>query len=254
MHVINSLFSAFLMYSKIPMPKVEWKEENRRYALCFFPLIGGVIGGLFLLWYWICRRYMVEQLLFAVVAVLIPMLVTGGIHMDGYMDVSDAKACMGDRERMLAVMKDSRIGAFAVMYTVLYFLLQTGLFASVQSTAAAEMIGLAFIQSRAYSGLAAVTFRNAKKEGSLQNFSEPAHKLVTVCVEIIFILISWGLMLNLNIRLGLCGIIGGILTFIYYRLFSYKQFGGITGDLEGYFLQVSELVTMACVVLGSYLY
>ena len=49
MHILRSFASAFLMYSRIPMPQVEWKEENRRYALCFFPLIGAVIGAVFIL-------------------------------------------------------------------------------------------------------------------------------------------------------------------------------------------------------------
>ncbi|MBQ1398379.1 MAG: adenosylcobinamide-GDP ribazoletransferase, partial [Clostridia bacterium] len=44
--MIHSFFSAFLMYTRIPMPQVEWREENRRYSLCFFPLCGAVIGGL----------------------------------------------------------------------------------------------------------------------------------------------------------------------------------------------------------------
>ena len=49
--MLNSLFSAFLMYSRIPVPQVEWKEENRRYSLCFFPVIGVVLGIIqILLW------------------------------------------------------------------------------------------------------------------------------------------------------------------------------------------------------------
>lgn len=45
--------------------------------------------------------------------------------------------------------------------------------------------------------------------------------------------------------------VGSVLTFIYYRIFSYKEFGGITGDLAGYFLQLCELVAMMCVVIWS---
>ena len=69
----KSLISAFLMYSRIPMPQVEWKEENRRYALGWFPLIGAVIGGLLLLWRMFCTRFQCGQMLFAAVAVLLPV-------------------------------------------------------------------------------------------------------------------------------------------------------------------------------------
>ena len=53
--MIKSLISAFLMYSRIPMPQIEWKEENRRYALGFFPLVGAVIGGMLILWRCLCN-------------------------------------------------------------------------------------------------------------------------------------------------------------------------------------------------------
>ena len=51
MPVLRSLLIAFSTYSRIPVPQVEWTEENRRYAMCFFPLIGAVLG--LILWGWL---------------------------------------------------------------------------------------------------------------------------------------------------------------------------------------------------------
>ena len=50
MNLIRSFFIAFSMYSKIPMPRTDWTKESMRYAMCFFPVIGAVIGGLLYLW------------------------------------------------------------------------------------------------------------------------------------------------------------------------------------------------------------
>ena len=50
----SSLVIAFATYSRIPMPRVDWSEENRRYSLCFFPLIGLVIGAVMAGWLWLC--------------------------------------------------------------------------------------------------------------------------------------------------------------------------------------------------------
>ena len=86
--MLKSLISAFLMYSRLPMPKIEWKPENRRYALGFFPLVGAVIGFLWLVWYQLCTRFAIRPLLFAAGAVLLPVLITGGIHLDGFCDVT----------------------------------------------------------------------------------------------------------------------------------------------------------------------
>ena len=79
MYLLNSLAIAISMYSKIPAPNVEWNEKNMKYAMCFFPVVGAVIGiiqfliGGFLLQYTDCGT-----LFFAVVMALIPVVITGG--------------------------------------------------------------------------------------------------------------------------------------------------------------------------------
>lgn len=251
MHVWKSLCSAFLMYSKIPMPRVEWKEENRRYALCFFPLIGVVLGGLLLGWYALCRKLGIGPMLFGAVAVALPIWVTGGIHMDGFCDVNDAKACMGDRDKLFEVMKDSRIGAFGALHLVLYLLLQWGLYAQVDSFSVVAVVALGFCQARAYSSLAAVWFANARGEGSLWNFTHGAHKKITIGVEICYLMGTGVAMIACNPVAGSAAVAAGVLSFVYYRIFSYKRFGGITGDLAGYFLQICELAILAGAVAGG---
>ncbi len=88
----NSFKIAFSMYSKIPMPKSDWTNENMRYCFCFFPLVGGVVGALTCVW-----RYLAEYLGLrgstssAVVLMLIPVAVTGGIHLDGLLDTVPTK-------------------------------------------------------------------------------------------------------------------------------------------------------------------
>ena len=87
MHILTSLAIAFSMYSKIPMPQFEWKEEDLKYALCFFPLVGGVIGALVVLWIYFCSLAGIGTLFRTAVLCVIPLAVTGGIHADGFMDV-----------------------------------------------------------------------------------------------------------------------------------------------------------------------
>ena len=115
MRVIRSLCIAFSTYSRIPVPQVAWTDENRKYSMCFFPLIGAVIG--LLLWGWLalCDVLGVGALLRGAVGALLPILVTGGIHMDGFMDTSDALASWQSPEKRLEILKDSHVGAFAVL-------------------------------------------------------------------------------------------------------------------------------------------
>ena len=105
MRIIKSFFIAFSMYSKIPMPQFAWKDEDMRYALCFFPWVGAVIGVLWYLWKWICARFGVGTLCYTVVGTAIPILITGGFHVDGFLDTCDALHSYRPRERKLEILK-----------------------------------------------------------------------------------------------------------------------------------------------------
>lgn len=249
--VLKSMFSAFLMYSRLPVPPVEWKEENRRFSLCFFPAIGAVIGALCLAWRWVSVRLGLSGLLTGAVAAVVPVLVTGGIHLDGFCDVIDAKSSYGDREKRLEIMKDSHIGAFAAINLIIYFIMQTALFSQVQKWKTAGIIAVGFVLSRALSGLTAVTFKAAKKTGSLQDFTETAHKKITIIILTIIAVICSGIMIFLDICSGSICIFSILFMTIYYKNFSYGTFGGITGDLSGWFLQMCEILILAGAVFGE---
>ena len=251
MSVINSFFAAFLMYTRLPMPQVAWKEENRRYALCFFPLCGAVIAALLIGWRVLCALLGVGEWLFAAVCTALPLLITGGIHFDGFCDVCDALASCGSKERMLSVMSDPHIGSFAVIRAGIYLLLQLGFFSQIETVRLMAVCALCFVVSRALSGLAAVTFRSAKRDGTLQQFVRPAHRRITVVCEVITIAgVACGV-LWMDVCAGAAALLGMAAAFVYYRLFSYRKFGGITGDLAGWFLQISELAGIGCAVIAD---
>lgn len=266
-----SFCSAFLMYSKIPVPKVEWKEENRIFSLCFFPLVGAVIGCLLVAFSVLADMLQIHPMLYGVICACIPIIITGGIHLDGFMDVSDAKACLGSREKMLEVMKDSHVGAFAVMHLCILLLCQVALLTQLGSDLwiaggndvssrihidirqyrLVLIYALGFVQSRAYSGLGAMLLKNARSSGSLQSFSKAAHKKITIVVECIYILGSGVTMIVLHPLCGTLAVLAGGLSYAYYIRFSYDKFGGITGDLAGYFVCIFEVMILAVVTMGG---
>ena len=222
--MLRSLFSAFLMYSRIPVPKVEWKEENRRYALGFFPLVGAVIGALLILWRFACNALDTGQFLFAAGAVFIPVLVTGGIHLDGFCDVCDARASCADKAKRLEIMSDPHIGSFAVIKLCLYFIIQTALFSQVDSLRTTALISVGYVLSRALSGLSAVTFK---------------------------IIASVSAMAAILPIQGVTAGLAALFVFICHRFTSYRDFGGVTGDLCGWFLQMCEIFIPAAIVFSG---
>ena len=249
--MLRSLLSSFMMYSRIPVPHVDWKEENRRYALGFFPLIGVVTGGLLILWRLMCDRLGIGQFLFAAGATFLPVLVTGGIHLDGFCDVNDARSSFADKEKRLEIMSDPHIGSFAVIKLCLYLIVQTALFSQVMTIRETSVIACSFVLSRALSGLSAVTFKAAKKNGTLQSFVRPAHKLITVIMESVFIAASIIAMILILPVHGTCGALISVAVMAYHRYSSYRDFGGITGDLCGWFLQACEIFMIAAIVFSE---
>lgn len=247
--MLKSMISAFLMYSRIPMPQVEWKEENRRYALGWFPLIGVIIGALLIVLRIICTKYSCNQFLFAIIAVMIPVFVTGGIHLDGFCDVTDARASFADKEKRLKIMSDPHIGSFAVIHVCLYLIFQTILFVQIVDIRSTLAVAGGFVISRAFSGLSAVTFQCAKKDGTLQDFVKPSHRFVTVFMECIFAFVGFFTMFLANYLYGCAAFGFAVLCFLNYKYIAYREFGGITGDLCGWFLQRCEIIILAAIVL-----
>jgi adenosylcobinamide-GDP ribazoletransferase len=239
--MLRSLIAAFLMYSRIPMPQIAWEEKNRRYALCFFPLIGAVIGGLLIGWYALSSRFLISGLLFGAVAAGIPVTVTGGIHLDGFCDVEDARASYAEKERRLAIMSDPHIGSFAVIRVVLHLLMLAACMANLRGMRYIGLAACVFCVSRTLSALAAVTLQCAKKDGTLQDFVKPAHKHFTLIWLISLLVLECAGMLLISPVPALVSIVLAGAAFAYYRHFSIRTFGGITGDTEGWFLQKCEL-------------
>ena len=254
MRFLQSLAIAFSMYSKIPMPKVEWNQKNMKYTLCFFPLVGVVIG----IFIWAIGNWLLEekvsQLFFAVSMTLVPIIISGGIHMDGFLDTVDALSSYGEKEKKLEILKDPHAGAFAILGSSIYFLWSIGIWseAYIRNLGKTTMLLIAcsFVLSRALSGLSIVSFRLAKNSGLAAAFQDGAQRKKVGIIMIGYIIIMGAIMLWINIRLGLIAICCGALAFGYHRYISYEKFGGITGDLAGYFLQICELLIVSGMVLG----
>ena len=248
MTFFKTLAVAFSTYSALPMPQFPWDEKHMRYAICAFPLVGVICGGLLILWQWICGLLNCGSTLFAAAAVCIPLLVTGGIHMDGFMDTVDALASRQSRERKLEIMKDSACGAFAVLYCGIYLLVSFGLYHELH-TRVLMGAALSFVVSRCMSGLCAVSMPNARKAGMLHAFTEQVQKNRAVTVLAISLVLAAAAMA----LFAPVGLVLGLLTMLWYRRMAMKQFGGVTGDTSGFFLQVSELAMLAGIWLGGLL-
>lgn len=241
------------MYSKIPMPHSEWTEENTSYAMCFFPWIGGVIGiatwGIYHLEEWLAS-YGIDygSLFFTILMVVAPIIITGGIHMDGFLDTQDALSSYQPRERRLEILKDSHAGAFAIIVCCGYFLAAFGIW----TEAGAEDIGVlavGFILSRALNGFGICTFPCAKNSGLAATFAQAADRKRCQIVLVIEILLCIAGMLLIDPLRGTTAAVAAVVVCLCCRRMAIKTFGGITGDIQGFFMQICELAMAYVVIL-----
>ena len=252
MGVLRSACAAFLTFSAIPMPKINYREKDMKYMFIFFPLIGAVIGGLCFLWIWLAGILKIPAAPMVLIFAAIPILVTGGIHVDGFMDTMDAVSSYKSREERIAIMKDPHIGGFAVIRLVVYLLLLLAALFCLDDGGLKSCCFI-FVLSRAGSGLAVCFFPSAKSGGMLADEKRTgANPAVVVC------LFAWiiGAVLLMLFYNAIYGAVTAALFFISYGLYyfrSKKDYGGITGDLAGAYILMSQLLMTAGIAVTEIL-
>ncbi|MBQ7536302.1 MAG: adenosylcobinamide-GDP ribazoletransferase [Stomatobaculum sp.] len=251
MRLLRSACIALSMYTRLPVPQFPWKDEDMQYAICFFPLAGFLVGAAVYGWIWASERLGISSAARCILASVLPLLLTGGIHADGFMDTSDALQSWGSREERLEILKDPHIGAFAVIR----FLCLAGIWLSAVfclKENACLPWAFSFVYSRALSGFAAVQWKKAKTEGSLNRFSAEGAEAKAAPALLAEILAGAVLMIKAGPVPGVSAAAAGLLAFGYYRHISGKYFGGITGDLAGWFVCICETAMLCAMALSGF--
>lgn len=255
MKLIKNIIVAFSLYSQIPMPRFEWKEEDMKHNIAFLPWIGAVIGLVSLGLYYLFS--LVELPLICKVALYsaVPLLITGGFHIDGYMDVQDALKSYKTSEEKLEILKDPHIGAFAVIRLLIFSLIwAAGL--SIVANSPNEKLSWAyfiiFFMARAGSIITSLKFKHARKNGMLNMETDKSGRLDFDLGVIQLVIAIWGLSwINLFLALALAGAF--FVHLLYYRKLCYSQFGGVTGDTAGFYVTTLEEWLLVVVAVMSFL-
>ena len=244
--LFSSCVIAFSTYSRIPMPQVEWNEKNMRHTLAFFPLVGAAVGLIFWLVDVIGYQLGFGMVLRAALLTAVPVVVTGGIHLDGYCDTVDALASHASREKKLEILKDSSAGAFAVIWCAVWFLVYFGLMTE-KGSGLTITVAAGYLLSRTLSALAVDRLPSARAGmgATLKSSSSfPWWMLTLYGAAYLAVVLLMGAPVP-----GLVAFAAVVAFYFIYRRMALKVFGGFTGDLAGWFVTVCELVILAAVVL-----
>lgn len=248
--IVNGFIIAVSICSGIPMPKVEWSRQNLKYTLCFFPAIGLVIGVLLYAWSEICIACGFGQATFALAGAVIPIIITGSIHMEGFMNTADALHSYAKKEKKQEILSNPHAGAFAVTAAICFFMLYLAGLMLIWKVNQLLLLGLSFIISETLSGMSLVWFPPAKKEGTLYSLSSMARRRTVRIVLAAVLAICFISAVMIQPVIGAVMALAAMWVWTYYYYMSKKRFGGITGDLAGYFQCLCEL---SCVLVIGFI-
>ena len=249
MAVIETILVAFSMFSALPVPQVTWTEKNMRFALLAFPLVGAVIGGVCWLWTLLGHALRFTALMRGAGLCVLPVLLTGGIHLDGYADTCDALASHAPAEKKREILKDPHLGAFAVIRLGVYFVVSLAVWTGLPEYRGGAIL-CAFCLSRCLSALALTVFPLAEGSGLARTFAEASDRSL---VRGMLLALTAALSLALVLLGGWSMVLAAAVVFLRFWMLVRKQFDGLSGDLSGWFLQTVELWMAGALCLAEYL-
>jgi adenosylcobinamide-GDP ribazoletransferase len=215
-------------------------------SAAWFPVVGMGLGLLLVLADRL-TSWLFSPLLAALLTVTAWKLVTGGVHLDGLADCLDGLVGR-DPEHRLAIMRDSRIGAFGAVGLILFLLLEIVALAELVPPARGSALFAAPVMSRATPAVLAALFRAARPDGhgaAFQAGVRPAAIAIGLVIAVAASIFALG---GLGVAAGAVGLVAavGLAFFLAGRL------DGVTGDVLGAAVEISELAVLLTVSAWTY--
>jgi len=243
---MNSFKLMITFFTRIPVKKVHYSEEQWVKGIKYTPFVGAIIGGILCLVGFLLHHHIHQDVL-SLLLLLLYIGITGGLHLDGLSDTSDGIFSNRSKERILEIMKDSRIGAFGVISLILlmigYFVIFTH--STILTLFLFPIIGrnVAMISCR-FSGY-------AREEGMGKVFIEYAKKndaFMVVLFTSLLVIVSLLYFKQWEV------VISMLLTYfisIWITKRISMKIDGITGDVIGFMIEISQIIFLFLSYVGG---
>ena len=231
------------MFCAIPAPQV-WDEKAKDKMLLFLPIVGLEIGAIWAVLAWLCGLLNLPITVAALVLTACPFVLTGFLHLDGFMDVTDAVKSYRSLERRREILKDSHVGSFAVIGVVLLMIAQFAFFAATPMEADFHILIFIPAVSRCSSALAVTGLKPMSTSQYADQKKPKSHIVVLIIMLCVFL--TAGFLLCGKYGFALVGCLAG---YGLALLRAYKSLDGMNGDISGYALTIGELCTVAVYAL-----
>lgn len=223
--------------------QTDWSPESFGRSVKYFTLIGAIIGLLLAGFNYFLSQVLPTHVLAAII-ILAEILLTGGLHCDGFMDTADGVFSGRSRERMLEIMKDSRVGANGVVAFGLLLLLKYSLIIDMTPTMLTTALIIMPVAGRMTMVTSITAFPYARPDGMGKAFAQYAGRSTLFITAMIALAVVLPFGLQASISAGVA-VLAGVLTARYFA----NVLGGLTGDTYGAVTELTELVALLVFVI-----
>jgi adenosylcobinamide-GDP ribazoletransferase len=235
---VKYLLIALDLLTTIPLhaPK-DWQAGDSGRAAGWYSFVGLCLGAVVASVYFFLGLH-VSRTVTAAISLLVWVILTGGLHLDGLADCLDGMFYAGSRERRLQIMKDSRVGAFGVVGLILILLVKYSILSALAPMSALAAILLSTSLARWCSTLAGVQ-PPARPDGMGADFALGLKRSSVILGSVIPL--ALGVWLNVY---GIAAVVGGLLATAWISFMARRSIGGVTGDVLGMIIETVEVVAL----------
>lgn len=244
---LQIFLTALMFYTRIPVPKnIDHNPELLNKATGYFPFVGWIVGGIAVLSFYIANE-LFNHSIAVVISFIVSILTTGAFHEDGFADMCDGFGGGWTKEKILDIMKDSRMGAYGTIGLICLFLLKFSVLNSVNYPSILILIFTGHVFSRLCPIIMVSTSNYVRENEDAK--AKPLAKSITkneIWKAVIFGVLPLALF---NRPALLLSVLLPVLSTLYLRRYFIKWIGGYTGDCLGAIQQVAEL----CFYLNAFM-
>jgi adenosylcobinamide-GDP ribazoletransferase len=238
----SDLLSAIQFLTRMPLPSIDYRQDSLSGSVKFFPFVGALIGGAAALLSRVSVQHL-PRLASAFMVLIFLVLITGALHEDGLADAADGFGGGHIREKILLIMRDSRIGSYGATALCLSLVGRLILISSLPLDHIARYLIVANVLCR-WTILPLSYFLPPARDGEGQGariarLTTRFSLIIGTIFAVAFssILLRWQAFVPLAIAI--------LITFVSGRFYS-RRIGGITGDCFGATTQITEMVIYMC--------
>ncbi|EPY6431590.1 adenosylcobinamide-GDP ribazoletransferase [Clostridium sporogenes] len=244
--ILNDFLLMIQFFTRIPVNKnLQCEKENFRRGAFFLPVVASIIGGMEFLIYLGLKNFLPPNVII-VLLLLFTAMITGGLHMDGLADTCDGFFSLRDKQRIIEIMKDSRIGSYGTIALIIDLLLKYQLLYSLVLKGYSIAIVLAPIIGKISILFLCLSKRTAKKNGSGNIFIGNMSKTIIFSITIIILMISTYF---LGVKATITPFIGVLLITYLVYLLCLNKINGLTGDTLGACNELGEITYLLILLM-----